>query len=322
MIFIETPPHLIPQPRRLSPLRALPPAELVDDYASPDDLLRDTRDYTAVLDFNFNIPAEHVNAESVDGVLRMEPILEPILDVTMKDLLIPPSESSSGGASSVETLPGETLPETPSPSSAPDPMPAGDQAAPAPSPAPSKAASRRTARLAPHSEPALTRARGVSVPPRRQTRSGTASLVALFRATQTAQLAFARSLHQRRDAGHCSPPRECVAIRRVRLRLHRLRRKLFGGANQTEAPEYFQGGYEPSLSGTMEVGGRQGDRQPQDARRLRAGTCVLRPCWTKGVWLTLGQQNQGGRHLRKSSGSAGMGTGTRACLRRHLRTRL
>ena len=42
--FIETPPHLIPQPTRLSPLRELPPAELVDDYASTDNLLRDARD--------------------------------------------------------------------------------------------------------------------------------------------------------------------------------------------------------------------------------------------------------------------------------------
>ena len=119
----------------------------------------DARDYTAVLDFNVNIPAEHDNADSVDGGPGMEPILEQTCDVTRKDLLIPPGESSSGGASSLETLPGGTLPETSSPSSAPDPMPAGDQAAiapsPAPSPAPSEAAARRTARPAPRSEPAL-----------------------------------------------------------------------------------------------------------------------------------------------------------------------
>ena len=101
--FIETPPHRIPQPTRL-------PADLVDDYASTDDLLRDARDYTAVLDFNVNIPAEHANADSVDGGSGMEPILEQIRDVTRKDLLIPPGKSSSGKASSVETLPGGTLP--------------------------------------------------------------------------------------------------------------------------------------------------------------------------------------------------------------------
>ena len=75
MTFIETPPHLIPQPTRLSSLRYLPPAELVDDFASTDDLLRDIRVYTAVLDFNVNIPAEHANADSVDGGPGMEPIL-------------------------------------------------------------------------------------------------------------------------------------------------------------------------------------------------------------------------------------------------------
>ena len=182
--FIETPPHLIPQTTRFSPLRELPPAELVDDYVSTDDLMRDARDYTVVLDFNVNIPAEHANADSVDGGPGMEPILEPIRDVTRKDPPIPPGESSFGGALSVKKLPEGTLPEPSSPSSAPDPMPAGDQAAPAPSsvpsPAPSEAAARRTARPAPCSKPALTRARAASVPPRRQTRSGTASLAKLF----------------------------------------------------------------------------------------------------------------------------------------------
>ena len=72
----------------------------------------------------------------------------------------------------------------------------------------------------------------------------------------------------------------------------------------------------------MEGGGRQGDRQPQEARRLRAGTCVLRPCWTKDGWLTLGQQDQGRRPLQKSSGSAVMGAGSRNWLRRHPRTHL
>ena len=137
-----------------------------------------------VLDFNVNIPAEHTNADSMDGGPGMEPILEQIYDVTRKDLLIPPGEASSGGASSVETFPGGALPETSSPSSVPDPMPAGDQAAPAPSPAPSpappEAAARRTARPVSHSKPALARARAASVPPRRQTRSGVGSLAVPF----------------------------------------------------------------------------------------------------------------------------------------------
>ena len=57
VIFIETPPHLIPQPtRQLSPLREFPEVEL-DNYASRTDLLRDAQGYTAVLDFNIHILA-------------------------------------------------------------------------------------------------------------------------------------------------------------------------------------------------------------------------------------------------------------------------
>ena len=209
--FIETPPHLIPHSTRLSPHRELPPAELVDDYASNDDLLRDAQDYTVVLAFNVNIPAERANADSVDGGPGMEPILEQIRDVTRKDLIIPPGESLSGGASSVETLRGGTLPETSSPSSAPNPMPAGDQATPAPSlappPAPPGAAARRTARPAPRSKPALTRARAASILPRRQTRSGT-QLGDIFRATYTAQLALLITSIMRRSSQSTltSPP--------------------------------------------------------------------------------------------------------------------
>ena len=119
--FIETPPHLIPQPTVLSPLREWPPTDLVDSYASTDDLLRDARDHTAVHDCNVNIPVEHANDDSVDGGPEMEQILEQIRDVTRKNLFIPTGESSSGGASSVQTLPGGTLSETSSPSFAQDP---------------------------------------------------------------------------------------------------------------------------------------------------------------------------------------------------------
>ena len=154
--FIGTPPRLILQPTRHSPLRELPPAELVDDYASTDDLLRDARDYTAVLDLNVNIPAEHATVDSVDGDPRMEPIFEQIRDVTRKGLLIPP---------------GGTVPETSSPSSAPNSMQAGDHALPVFSPAPSQVTSEAAAlciaRPAPGSEPALSRARPAIVPPRR-----------------------------------------------------------------------------------------------------------------------------------------------------------
>ena len=76
--FIETPPHLIPQPTRLPPFQELPPAELVGDCATADDLLRDARDNPAVLDFNVNILAEYANADSVDCGPGMEPIFEQI----------------------------------------------------------------------------------------------------------------------------------------------------------------------------------------------------------------------------------------------------
>ena len=171
MTFIGTSPHLILQPTRLYLLRELSPAEIVDDYASTGDQLRDARDYTAVLDFNVNIPAEHANADSVDGGPGMELIFEQIRDGTRKDLLIPSGESSSGGASSVKHLPGGTLTETSSPSSASDPMPTGNHVLPAfslaPSSATSEAAALCTARPAPGSKPALTRARSAIVPPRR-----------------------------------------------------------------------------------------------------------------------------------------------------------
>ena len=166
---------------------------MVDDYASTDDLLRDAWDYTVVLDFNVNIPAEDAYTDSVESGPGMEPILEQIHDATRKILLIPPGESLSGGASSVETSPGGTLPETSSPSSAPDPMPASDQAALtpalAPSPAPSEAAACCTARPAPSSEPALTRVRAASVSPRRQNTQWHRQPGGTFRATYTAQFA-------------------------------------------------------------------------------------------------------------------------------------
>ena len=207
--------HLIPQPIRLSPLRELSPAEMVDDYASTDDLLRDAWDYTVVLDFNVNIPAEDAYNDSVESGPGMEPILEQIHDATRKILLIPPGESLSGGASSVETSPGGTLPETSSPSSAPDPMPASDQAALTPALAPSPA---------PSSEPALTRVRAASVSPRRQNTQWHRQPGGTFRATYTAQLA-----------------RECVALSRVRLRLHLLYRKPFGGGgDKPKVPNTFE----------------------------------------------------------------------------------
>ena len=206
-MFIETPPHLIPRPTRISPLRELPPAELIDDYASTDDLLRDARDYTAVLDVNVNIPAEHANTDSVDGGPGIEPTLEQIRDVTRKDLLISPGESSSGGASSVENLPGETLPATSSPFFCAGPDAGGRSGSASAlsgtirSSCASHCTSGATQRTCAY---ASARGKCTAAPINTQWHRQPGGN---FRATYTAQLALARSLHQRREAGHCSPPR-------------------------------------------------------------------------------------------------------------------
>ena len=70
--FIETPPHLLLPPSKLSPLQDLVPPSwdldddtLDNDYISYDDLLRDVRDYTGVLDFIANIPANHESASGM-----------------------------------------------------------------------------------------------------------------------------------------------------------------------------------------------------------------------------------------------------------------
>ena len=83
--FIETPPHLIAQPTRPSPLRELPSVELDNDYASCNDLLRDALDYKAVLNFNANISS--LILKSVNGGPEVEQPLRQIGDVTRKDLL-------------------------------------------------------------------------------------------------------------------------------------------------------------------------------------------------------------------------------------------
>ena len=201
-------------------------------------------DYTAILDFNVNISAEHANAAAWTAPLAWSQFSNRLVMLrgrTCSARRIFVRGSLVGGNSA-----WGTLPETPSPSSASDPMPAGDQAAPAPSPASiirrscasyrTSGATQRTCAYA-SAQGKCTAAPTNTQWPRHP--GGT------FRATYTAQLALARSLHQRRDEGHCSLPRECVALRRVRFRLQRLRRKPFEGAKQIGGPEHFQGGYEP-----------------------------------------------------------------------------
>ena len=93
--FLERPPHLLPPPSKLSPLQDLaPPSWDVDDdtfdndYISYDDLLRDERDYTGVLDFTANAPANHENASGVST----DPQVQQLVD----QISILPGETCSG----------------------------------------------------------------------------------------------------------------------------------------------------------------------------------------------------------------------------------
>ena len=137
-VFIETPPHLIPQPSQPSPLHRLQSSSLKftedtldDNYVSNEEMLQDVRDYTAALDFNIGILADRDDLHS---------------------------ESSRGGVSPGNGLSGGDTPEAIIPSSSP-----ASSLAPAPTSAPATAASkvttRRTSRYVQHSgvTPAVTR---------------------------------------------------------------------------------------------------------------------------------------------------------------------
>ena len=70
--FIETPSHLFFWPSKLSLWQDLVPPPwdpdedtMGNDYISYDDLLPDVRDYTGVLDYTTNIPANHENVSDV-----------------------------------------------------------------------------------------------------------------------------------------------------------------------------------------------------------------------------------------------------------------
>ena len=138
VVFIETPPHLIPQPSQPSPLHRLQSSSLKftedtldDNYVSNEEMLQDVRDYTAALDFNVDILADR---DDLHG------------------------ESSRGGVSPGNGLSGGDTPEAIIPSSSP-----ASSLAPAPTSAPATAASkvttRRTSRYVQHSgvTPAVTR---------------------------------------------------------------------------------------------------------------------------------------------------------------------
>ena len=138
VVFIETPPHLIPQPSQPSSLHRLQSSSLKftedtldDNYVSNEEMLQDVRDYTAALDFNIDILADR---DDLHG------------------------ESSRGGVSTGNGLSGGDTSEAIIPSSSP-----ASSLAPAPTSAPATAASkvttRRTSRYVQHSgvTPAVTR---------------------------------------------------------------------------------------------------------------------------------------------------------------------
>ena len=67
VVFIKTPPHLLPAARRLSPQQDLESPSydfsvntLDDSYVSHDNMLLDVQNYTSVLDFGVDTPAGKV----------------------------------------------------------------------------------------------------------------------------------------------------------------------------------------------------------------------------------------------------------------------
>ena len=119
VVFIETAPHLIPQPSQPSPLHRLQSSSLKftedtldDNYVSNEEMLQDVRDYTAALDFNIDILADR---DDLHG------------------------ESSRGGVSIGNGLSEGDTPEAIIPSSSPAPS-----LAPEPTSAPATAASKES----------------------------------------------------------------------------------------------------------------------------------------------------------------------------------
>ena len=124
VVFIETPPNLLPATRRLSPQQDLqsPSYDFNDDtlddsYVSHDGMLRNVQNYTSALDF---------------GVGTSTGMVEFLLPQQAS-----PGVTSPGGASHAGISPGAVTPEGLSPPPAPAP-------APEPAPTPASAAPRAT----------------------------------------------------------------------------------------------------------------------------------------------------------------------------------
>ena len=99
---MKTPPHLLPPPSNLAPLHGLVPPSwdldddtLNNDYVSYDELLRDVRNYTGVLDFTADIPPRYKNASGT-WFSRPNPTSQ---------FFFTPAAPFLGAASPVERLP-------------------------------------------------------------------------------------------------------------------------------------------------------------------------------------------------------------------------
>ena len=137
--FIDTPSHLLLPPSKFSPLQDLVGPSwdvnvvtLDNDYISYDDLLRNVRDYTGVLDFTANAPANHENASGVSAYPQVQELVDQIHDLTRRDLLTPAAP-----------LPGAALPAEPLPGAVREPLSGGA------SPPSERGASQETEELSP-----------------------------------------------------------------------------------------------------------------------------------------------------------------------------
>ena len=94
--FIETPPHLLPHLQcslcwRIWYRRCgiSDDNTLDNDHILYDDLLRDIKNYTGVLNFTANISVKHENASGVSADLQVQGLVDQIRDLTRRDLLTP-----------------------------------------------------------------------------------------------------------------------------------------------------------------------------------------------------------------------------------------
>ena len=254
--FIETQPHIFFWNSKLSPLQDLVPPSwdldgdtLDNDYISYDDLLLDVRDYTGVLDFTANIPANHENASDVSADPQVQGSSDQIRDFTRRDLLTSAAPSPRA-ASPPEPLPGAA--GGASPPRGASPKPEGARPAPMPATARRGAAIRNnrirrtnvvTRRAVAELTGAVTRYWGV------RHNNNHAALAERFRSsTNTDTPDTAHQLNTEVIAAEvvCTMSTHSRAVREGRIR---------------PCPEHLQGGHGPPLGGVSEGRIGQGGRK-------------------------------------------------------------